>query len=185
MTRARPLRATVMRRARALRGSPMCRARALHGSLVRRGRALHGSLVRRGRALHGSLMRHGRPLPDCVVIRSAPPNLGSLQSGQATVELVALLPLLLIAGLVGAAVIAAQAAGEQAGQAAQAGAMALIQGGDPRAAARAALPAAARERSVIVVDGRRVTVRVRPRVPFAALARPLTGQATADAGPEP
>jgi hypothetical protein len=105
--------------------------------------------------------------------------------GQATVEFVALLPLLLIAGLAGAVVLAAQAADEQAGQAAQAGAMALIQGGDPREAARAALPVAARERSVIAVDGRRVTVRVRPRVPVAGLARPLTAEATADAGPEP
>ena len=39
--------------------------------------------------------------------------------------------------------------GEQAGQAAQAGAMALLQGGDPRAAARRALPAAVRRRAAI------------------------------------
>jgi len=106
------------------------------------------------------------------------------EHGQAAVELIALLPLLLVAALAGAALLAAQAAGEQAGTAAQAGAMALLQGGDPRAAATRALPAAARSRAVIRVRDRRVTVRVSPRLPVAALARPLTGEATADAGPE-
>jgi hypothetical protein len=113
------------------------------------------------------------------------PILGSRDAGQATVELVALLPLLLIAGLAGAIVVAGQSAGEQAGQAAQAGAMALLQGGDPRTAARESLPANVRSRSVVTVQGRRVSVRVRPRVPLAALAGPLTAEATAAAGPRP
>jgi hypothetical protein len=108
----------------------------------------------------------------------------SRDEGQATVEFVALLPLLLIAALAGAALIAAHAAGEQAGQAAQAGAMALLKGGDPRAAARRALPSAARRRAAIEIRGRRVTVRVRPDLPLPALERSLTGTATADAGPE-
>ena len=107
------------------------------------------------------------------------------ERGQATVELIALLPLLLVAALAGGALLAAQAAGEQAGAAAQAGAMALLQGGDPRAAATRALPATVRSRAVIRVHGRRVSVRVRPRLPIASLARPLTARATADAGPEP
>jgi hypothetical protein len=51
---------------------------------------------------------------------------GADHNGQATVELVALLPLLLITALAAAALIAAQAAGEQAGQAAEAGAVALL-----------------------------------------------------------
>jgi hypothetical protein len=105
--------------------------------------------------------------------------------GQATVELVALLPLLLIAALAGAAVIGAHTAGEQAGQAAQAGAMALLRGSDPRAAARRALPAHVRRRAAIEVRGRRVTVRIRPNLPLAALEHPLTGTATASAGPGP
>jgi len=104
--------------------------------------------------------------------------------GQATVELVALLPLLLIAAFAGAAFVAAHAAGERAGQAAQAGAMALLQGGDPRAAARRALPAGTRSRAAIEIHGRRVTVRIRPDLPLRALERPLTGTATASAGPE-
>jgi hypothetical protein len=69
--------------------------------------------------------------------------------------------------------------------AAQAGAMALLQGGDPREAARRALPAPVRGGARIEVDGRRVTVRVRPRLPLAAVARAMTAQVTADAGPEP
>jgi len=103
--------------------------------------------------------------------------------GQATVELVALLPLLLIAALAGAALVAAHAAGEQAGQAAQAGAMAVLRGDDPRAAARESLPSGTRPRAAIEIRGRRVTVRVRPHLPLAVLERSLTGEATADAGP--
>ena len=103
--------------------------------------------------------------------------------GQATVELVALLPLLLLVGLAAAAFVAAQSASEQAGQAAQAGAMALLQGGDPRAAARAALPRHAH--ATITVHDHRITVRVRPRLPLPGLAGPLTATETADAGIAP
>src|ERR671922_227621 len=101
-------------------------------------------------------------------------RLGS-NDGQAAVELVALLPLLLVAGLAGAAILAGQAAGEQAGQAAEAGAMALLQDADPRAAAREALPAGTRGRAEIEIHDRRITVRVRPHLP---LADHLTGEAT-------
>ena len=107
------------------------------------------------------------------------------QAGQATVELVGLLPLLLAVALAAAALLAGHAAAEHAGQAAEAGAMALIQGTDPRAAARAALPSSVRPRATIEVHGRRVTVRVRPRLPIPALAATLTAEETADAGPEP
>jgi hypothetical protein len=104
-------------------------------------------------------------------------------SGQATVELIALLPLLLIAALAGAALLAAQAAGEEAGEAAEAGAVALLRGGDPREAARRALPEHARAQ--IAVAGRRVTVTVLPHLPLAGLERRLAAHATATAGPEP
>jgi hypothetical protein len=102
--------------------------------------------------------------------------------GQATVELVALLPLLLAIALAAAAVLAAHTAGEQAGQAAEAGALAVMQGADPRAAARRALPRETRGRAEIDVHGERVTVHVRPRLPLEALEAPLTGAATAHAG---
>jgi hypothetical protein len=102
--------------------------------------------------------------------------------GQATVELVALLPLLLVIALAAAAVLADHTAGEQAGQAAEAGALAVMQGADPRAAARRALPRETRGRAEIDVHGDRVTVHVRPRLPLDALEAPLTGAATAHAG---
>ena len=105
-------------------------------------------------------------------------------SGQATVELVALLPLVLVVALAAVALLAGHGAREQAGLAAQAGAMALLQGGDPRDAARRALPDGVRGRAAIEVRGRRVTVRVRPRLPVAAAAAATTAVVTADAGPE-
>jgi hypothetical protein len=106
------------------------------------------------------------------------------EEGQATVELVALIPLLLAAGLAGGAVLAGQAAGEQAGVAAQAGAMALLQDADPLEAARRALPESVRARARIEVRGRQVTVRIRPRLPLPPLGDSLTAEATADAGRE-
>lgn len=108
----------------------------------------------------------------------------SSAAGQATVELVAFLPLVLAGALAAAALLAGHSAAEQAGQAAQAGAMALLQGGDAREAARRALPSGARARATIDVEDRRVTVTVRPRLPVDALAAPLTATATADAGPD-
>jgi hypothetical protein len=104
-------------------------------------------------------------------------------SGQATVELVALLPVLLLVTLAAAALLAGHGAREQDGHAAQAGAMAMLQGGDPRESARRALPAGVRRRARVQIHGRRVTVRVRPRLPIVANA--MTAEVTADAGPEP
>jgi hypothetical protein len=101
--------------------------------------------------------------------------------GQATVELVALLPLLLVIALTAAALLAAHTAGEQAGHAAEAAALAVLQGADPRAAARRALPRDTRGRAEINVHGHRVTVHVRPGLPLHALEAPLTGAATAHA----
>jgi hypothetical protein len=107
------------------------------------------------------------------------------EGGQATVELVALLPLVLLIALTAATVLAGQAASEQAGQAAEAGAIALIQGGDPRTAARTAIPEQARPHTDIAISGSRVTVTLRPRVPLGFLAPALEATARADAGPEP
>jgi hypothetical protein len=105
----------------------------------------------------------------------------SRERGQATVELAALLPLVAVIALAAYATLAGRAAAEQAGVAAEAGAIALLQDRDPAGAARAALPGGAR--STVRVDGRRVTVAVRPRVPL--VARLLRARATAHAGPEP
>jgi hypothetical protein len=99
--------------------------------------------------------------------------------GQSTVELVGLVPLLLAAGLGAFSLLSAGAAEEAAGGAAEAGAVALLQGRDARAAARAALEDWPARRTRISVQGRRVTVRVTPRGPFGARLRATV---SADAG---
>jgi hypothetical protein len=104
-------------------------------------------------------------------------------AGQASVELVAFLPLVLLIALTVFSFAAAQAADDEAGAAAEAGALALLQGRDPRAAARGALPAGSRPRAEIEIDGRSIHVRVRPRLPFRALADRLAGDEHAHAGP--
>jgi len=99
--------------------------------------------------------------------------------GQSTVEVVGLLPLLLAAGLAVFSVLSAGRAEEVAGNAAEAGAVALLQGREPRAAARAALAGWPEQRAAIRIAGQRVTVRVTPAGPFGARLR---ASATADAG---
>ena len=127
-----------------------------------------------------------RPLRQATIPPPSPERAAILRSsrGQATVELLGLLPLLLTAALSAAALVAGHSAEEQAGIAAQAGAMAVLEGADPREAARRALPADLRPRATIAVDGRRVTVRLRPRLPVAAVAAAMTAEVSADAGPE-
>jgi hypothetical protein len=115
----------------------------------------------------------------------APPGPRSRQSGQATVELVALAPLLLAIVLAAAQLLAAGAARELADHAAEAGAIALLQGVDPVSAARAAVPGWSHGRLDVRIDGRRVRVRLRPRAALPALAAMLEATGTADAGPGP
>ena len=105
--------------------------------------------------------------------------------GQASVELVALLPLTLIVGIAIMAVLAARAAAGDAAAAAQAGAMALIQDGNPREAARDALSGDARRRARIELRGRSVIVTVRPPSALPFLGDAFAATASAHAGPEP
>ena len=102
--------------------------------------------------------------------------------GQSTVEVIGLLALLLAVGLGVFAFLSAGAAREAASGAAEAGAVALLQGRDARAAARDALPGWPRRRTRITVAGRRVRVAVTPRGPFGARLR---ATASADAGASP
>lgn len=104
-------------------------------------------------------------------------------SGQASVELVALLPLAALIALAIGQLLAAGAARELAGNAAEAGAAAMLQGRDPAGAARAALPGWSRDRADVRVSGRRVEVLVRPRAVIPGLADRLAASASADAGP--
>ena len=92
------------------------------------------------------------------------------QRGQASVELVAGLPALLLAGLVSLQLLAAGYCLTLADGAAEAGAIALAAGQPPAPAVRGALPGWARDRVAVSVDGGRVDVRLRPPSPFAAIA---------------
>lgn len=122
--------------------------------------------------------------PSCADGLEAHPRRLASARGQATIELLGLLPLVVLIGLVGFSFVASSTAHEQAGEAAEAGALALLQGGpDARTAARDALPEHLRSRSTITVTGRRVHVRVRPRMPIPALSNRLAGEAHAEAGP--
>jgi hypothetical protein len=96
--------------------------------------------------------------------------------GQASVELLGILPLAL-------QLLAAGSARELACNAAEAGAVALLQGADPAEAARNALPGWSRERAMVHVSHRRVEIRLRPRTVIPIVANHLEAHATADAGP--
>jgi hypothetical protein len=104
-------------------------------------------------------------------------------AGQATVELVAALPLLLLAALVALQLLAAGYALTLADGAAEAGALALAAGDSPIAAAREALPGWAEDDVSVEVDGGRVEVRLRPPSPFGAVADRLTVTSSAGARP--
>ena len=86
------------------------------------------------------------------------------QSGQATVEFVALLPLIALVGFVLWQTVVAGQAAWLAGSSARAAARASAIGGDPRAAAARILPASLRH-GLRVEAPSGGTVRVRIRVP--------------------
>jgi hypothetical protein len=104
-------------------------------------------------------------------------------SGQATVELVAALPLLVIAALISLQMLAAGYALTLADGAAEAGALALAGGGSAPEAVRAALPGWAEDDVEVAVEGGRVTVRLRPPSPFRAVAERLAVSSAASARP--
>ncbi|MEA2408314.1 MAG: hypothetical protein QOE69_2433 [Thermoleophilaceae bacterium] len=101
------------------------------------------------------------------------------ERGQASVELLCVLPLLLAAALVFAQLLAVGYAGVLAGNAAEAGALALAGGGDAQAAARAALPGWSRARAHVSVSAGEVRVELRPPALLHALARELKVSASA------
>jgi hypothetical protein len=104
-------------------------------------------------------------------------------SGQASVELIAALPAILLAALVTLQLLAAGAAMTLADGAAEAGALALAAGEPAPAAVRAALPGWAEDDVSVTVEGGRVTVRLRPPSPFHAVAEKLAVTSTASARP--
>ncbi|HEX6602208.1 MAG TPA: hypothetical protein VF030_06150 [Solirubrobacterales bacterium] len=105
------------------------------------------------------------------------------ERGQATVELVAALPALLLAALVALQLLVAGYALTLADGAAEAGALALASGGSAAEAARAALPGWAEDDVAVAVEGGRVSVRVRPPSPIEALSERLAVSSSAAARP--
>jgi hypothetical protein len=103
------------------------------------------------------------------------------ERGQATVELVAALPALLLAALVALQLLAAGYAMTLADGAAEAGALALASGGSADAAAREALPGWAKDDVSVAVDGDTVSVRLVPPSPLPALSKRLTISSSASA----
>lgn len=107
------------------------------------------------------------------------------ERGQASVELVAALPALLLAALVALQLLAAGYALTLADGAAEAGALALASGGSAAEAARAALPGWAKDDVAVSVVGGKVSVRLRPPSPFRAVAERLAVTSSASARPAP
>jgi hypothetical protein len=100
--------------------------------------------------------------------------------GQATIETIALVPVLLAVGLGLMQLLAVGYASVLAGGAAEAGALALAGGRDPRAAAREALPGWSEAHAQVGVEGGRVEIRLRPPSPLRALAERLEVTAAAE-----
>ena len=105
------------------------------------------------------------------------------ERGQATVELVAALPALLLAGLIALQLLAAGYAMTLADGAAEAGALALASGGSAADATRGALPGWAEDNVSVSVERGEVSVQLRPPSPIPALARQLTVSSSANARP--
>ncbi len=105
------------------------------------------------------------------------------QSGQATVELLAAIPALLLAGLVALQLLIAGYALTLADGAAEAGALALAAGRPAKSSAQEALPSWAEDDVEVSVRGGEVVVRLRPPSPIEALADRLAVTSTAFARP--
>jgi Flp pilus assembly protein TadG len=105
-------------------------------------------------------------------------------AGQATVELVALVPMLIVVACAGYALLVTFQTRAIVDHAAQNGARALLQELDARSAARASLPERERERATIRVERRRVSIALTPALPLG-LGRALTVHGASDAGAAP
>jgi hypothetical protein len=105
------------------------------------------------------------------------------ESGQASVELIAALPALLLAALVALQLLAAGYGVTLADGAAEAGALALASGGSATDAARDALPGWAEDSVAVSVRGGTVSVRLRPLSPFAVVAEHLEVTSSASVRP--
>jgi hypothetical protein len=105
------------------------------------------------------------------------------ERGQATIETVALVPVMVAIGLGILQLLAVGYASVLAGNAAEAGALALAAGADAQAGAKQSLPGWSRAGARVEVEGGRVEVHLRPPSPLRALAEGLevTGTAAVEA----
>jgi Flp pilus assembly protein TadG len=106
----------------------------------------------------------------------------SSDRGQASVEVAAAVPALMLLALVVFQLLAVGYSAVLAGDAAEAGALALAGGGDAGAAARGAVPGWSRARMAVSVAGARVRVALRPPSPLAVVGRRLEVHADAAVG---
>jgi hypothetical protein len=95
------------------------------------------------------------------------------ERGQASIEVLAGIPAMALAGLIALQLLAAGYSLTLADGAAEAGAMALAAGRPAAPAVREALPGWAGKRIDVSVDGGRLTVRLRPPSPLGVVARRL------------
>jgi hypothetical protein len=105
------------------------------------------------------------------------------ERGQASVELVAALPALLLSGLLALQLLAAGYALTLADGAAEAGALALASGQPAAKAARSALPDWAEDEVSVSVSGGEVRVRLSPPSLLGAVGERLAVSSTAAARP--
>ena len=105
------------------------------------------------------------------------------QRGQASLELLAGVPALLLAGLVALQLLATAYTLHLADGAAEAGALALAAGAPPTPAARAALPDWAADRVRVTATGGRVGVAVPPPAALPGISEALEVESSAWARP--
>jgi hypothetical protein len=104
------------------------------------------------------------------------------QGGQATLEVIGLVPAAVAVGLALLQLLAVGYASVLAGSAAEAGALALAAGADAREGVKEALPGWSRARTRVAVNGGEVQVRLRPPAVLRALGERL--EVTAEASVE-
>jgi hypothetical protein len=102
-----------------------------------------------------------------------PPVRSGSEGGQASLELLAGVPAMLLAGLLALQLLAAGLALMLSDGAVEAAAIAVAAGRDPEPAVRDALPGWTGGRVDLDRDGGRLTVSMRPPSPFDGLARGL------------
>ena len=101
------------------------------------------------------------------------------ERGQASVELLGSLPVVLLVGAVLLQLLALGYSAALAGSAAEAGALAMAGGGDAVAAARDAVPDWSRAGMRVESERGRVSVRLRPPSPLSVVRRKIELHASA------